>query len=218
MANRGKSNNIIVSRVTPIISDITNNMTLTQVRSLSYNQLLNKLKHPENPVVFMDIIIGNTDVGRISFELFADVCPLTSENFRQFCTGDHKPQGGPPRGYRGTKFHRVVKDFMVQGGDFVNQDGTGYTSIYNGVRFKDENFDVKHDVPGILSMANSNAPDTNGCQFFITTAKCDFLDNQSVAFGRVVDGMLVLRKMENVPVGTNDKPRIPIVVANCGEL
>lgn len=218
MAIGGSSNKENILRNSPIISNQSNNMTLTQVRSLSYNQLLNKLKHPENPVVFMDIVIGTTDVGRISFELFADVCPLTAENFRQFCTGDYRPQGQPPRGYRGSKFHRVVKDFMVQGGDFVNQDGTGYTSIYNNVRFKDESFAVRHDVPGILSMANSNAPDTNGCQFFITTAKCDFLDDQSVAFGRVVDGMFVLRKMENVPVGINDKPRIPIVVANCGEL
>lgn len=191
--------------------------TLTTVRSLSYNHLMPKLRDPNNPVCFFDIQIGTVDVGRISFELFADVTPKTAENFRQFCTGEYKIDG-IPQGYRGSRFHRVVKEFMVQGGDFVNRDGTGITSIYNGLKFPDENFQIKHDVPGLLSMANANAKDTNGCQFFITCAKCDFLDNQHVAFGRVVDGMLVLRKMENVPVGPNDKPRIPITIAMSGQL
>lgn len=196
---------------------MSSTQTLTSVRSLSYNHLVAKLRDPNNPICFFDIQIGTADVGRISFELFSDVTPKTTENFRQFCTGEYKTDG-MPKGYRGSKFHRVVKDFMVQGGDFVNGDGTGLTSIYNGIKFPDENFQIKHDVPGLLSMANANAKDTNGCQFFITCAKCDFLDNQNVAFGRVVDGMLVLRKMENVPVGPNDKPRIPIVIANCGQL
>lgn len=191
--------------------------TLTQVRSLSYNQLATKLRDPNNPVCFFDIQIGTTDVGRISFELFADVTPKTAENFRQFCCGEYKIDG-IPKGYKGSKFHRVVKDFMVQGGDFVKGDGSGVTSIYGGVKFPDENFIIKHDVPGLLSMANAQAKDTNGCQFFITCAKCDFLDNHNVAFGRVVDGMLVLRKMENVPVGPNDKPRLPILIVNSGQL
>lgn len=191
--------------------------TLTSVRSLSYNHLMPKLRHPNNPICFFDIQIGTVDAGRISFELFADVTPKTAENFRQFCNGEYKLDG-KPQGYRGSKFHRVVKDFMVQGGDFVNGDGTGITSIYNGAKFPDENFQIKHDVPGLLSMANANAKDTNGCQFFITCAKCTFLDNQHVVFGRVVDGMLVLRKIENVPVGPNDRPRIPITIMNSGEL
>lgn len=196
---------------------MTGIQTMTQVRSLSYNQLVNKLRDPNNPICFFDIQIGSTDVGRISFELFADCVPKTAENFRQFCCGEYKIES-TPRGYKGSKFHRIVKDFMVQGGDFVNGDGSGITSIYNGVKFPDENFTIKHETPGILSMANANAPNTNGSQFFITCAKCDFLDNSNVAFGRVVDGMLVLRKMENVPVGVNDKPRIPILIANCGQL
>lgn len=191
--------------------------TLTSVRSLSYNHLMPKLRNPNNPICFFDIQIGTNDVGRISFELFADVTPKTAENFRQFCTGEFK-KDGKPQGYKGSRFHRVVKDFMVQGGDFLNGDGTGLTSIYNGLKFPDENFQVKHDVPGLLSMANANSKDTNGCQFFITCAKCDFLDGQHVVFGRVVDGMLVLRKMENVPVGPNDRPRIPITIMNSGEL
>lgn len=191
--------------------------TLTSVKSLSYNHLSSKLRDPNNPVCFFDIQIGNTDIGRISFELFNDVTPKTAENFRQLCNGEYKVDG-IPRGYKGCKFHRVVKDFMVQGGDIVNGDGTGITSIYNGLKFPDENFKIKHDAPGLLSMANANTKDTNGCQFFITCAKADFLDNQHVVFGRVVDGMLVLRKMENVPVGPNDKPRIPITIVNSGEL
>lgn len=195
---------------------MSTSQTLTSVRSLSYNHLMPKLRDPNNPVCFFDIQIGNVDVGRISFELFADVTPKTAENFRQFCAGEYKVDK-IPIGYKGSKFHRVVKDFMVQGGDFLNGDGTGLTSIY-GRNFPDENFHIKHDVPGLLSMANANAKDTNGCQFFITCSKCDFLDNQNVAFGRVVDGMLVLRKMENVPVGPNDKPRIPITIMNSGQL
>lgn len=195
----------------------TTTQTITSVKSLSFNQLAPKLRHPNNPVCFFDIQIGNKDVGRISFELFADVTPKTAENFRQFCCGEYKVDG-VPHGYRGSKFHRVVKDFVVQGGDFVNGDGTGVTSIYNGLKFPDENFIMKHDSPGLLVMANANAKDTNGCQFFITCAKTDFLNGQNVVFGRVVDGMLVLRKIENVAVGPNDKPRIPITIMNSGQL
>lgn len=192
-------------------------LTQTSLRSLSYNHLVPKLRDPNNPVCYFDIEVGTADIGRISFELFADVVPKTAENFRQFCTGEYKVDK-IPQGYKGCRFHRVVKEFMIQGGDFIAGNGTGITSIYNGLKFPDENFTIKHDAPGILSMANANAKDTNGCQFFITCAKCEFLDNQNVAFGRVVDGMLVLRKMENVPVGPGDKPRIPITIKNCGQL
>ncbi|XP_020605084.1 peptidyl-prolyl cis-trans isomerase H-like [Orbicella faveolata] len=112
---------------------------------------------------------------------------------------------------------RVIKDFMIQGGDFVKGDGTGVASIYGDVAFPDENFKQKHDGPGLLSMANSG-PNSNGCQFFITCAKCDFLDGKHVVFGKVVDGLLVMRKIENVPVGPNNRPTLPVAISQCGEM
>ncbi|KAK3606667.1 hypothetical protein CHS0354_020929 [Potamilus streckersoni] len=177
--------------------------------------LAEKPSNLNNPIVFFDISIGQVEVGRIKFELFADVVPKTAENFRQLCTGEYK-KDGVPIGYKGTSFHRVIKDFMVQGGDFVNHDGTGLMSTYGGP-FTDENFKLKHSLPGMLSMANSGK-DTNGCQFFITCAKCDFLDGKHVVFGKVIDGLLVLRKIENCPTGPNNKPKIPVVISQCGEM
>ncbi|KAH7637266.1 peptidyl-prolyl cis-trans isomerase H [Dermatophagoides farinae] len=182
----------------------------------TWTQIQQQLRHPSNPVVFFDIMIGNTEVGRMKMELFADIVPKTAENFRQFCTGEYK-KDGVPIGYKGSSFHRVIKDFMCQGGDFVNHDGTGLMSIFGGTKFSDENFKLKHDQPGLLSMANSGK-DTNGCQFFITCANCDFLDGKHVVFGRVIDGMLVVRKIENVPTGPNNKPKIPVIISQCGEM
>lgn len=105
---------------------------------------------------------------------------------------------------------------MIQAGDFIHNDGTGYTSIYNGL-FADESFELKHDSAGLLSMANSGT-NTNGCQFFITCSKCSFLDGKHVVFGRVLDGMLIVRKVENVPTISNNKPRLPVVISQCGEM
>ena len=102
------------------------------------------------------------------------------------------------------------------GGDFLKGDGTGSQSIY-GSSFADENFKLKHDSPGLLSMANSGV-NTNGCQFFVTCAKCDFLDGKHVVFGKVIDGLLVMRKIENVPTGPNNKPKLPVVITQCGEM
>ncbi|XP_060708224.1 peptidyl-prolyl cis-trans isomerase H isoform X1 [Hemiscyllium ocellatum] len=135
--------------------------------------------NPNNPVVFFDITIGGQEVGRMKIELFADVVPRVAENVRQFCTGEFR-KDGVPIGYKGSTFHRIIKDFMIQGGDFVNGDGTGVCSIYRGP-FADENFKLKHNAPGLLSMANSG-PNTNGCQFFITCSKCDWLDGKHVVF------------------------------------
>eukprot|EP00761_Pharyngomonas_kirbyi_P014179 gb/GECH01014209.1/.p1 GENE.gb/GECH01014209.1/~~gb/GECH01014209.1/.p1 ORF type:complete len:180 (+),score=36.58 gb/GECH01014209.1/:1-540(+) len=171
--------------------------------------------NPDNPVVFFDISIEGRKVGRIVMELFADIVPRTAENFRQFCTGEYR-KGGLPIGYKNCNFHRVIKDFMIQGGDFINGDGTGSLSIY-GDKFQDENFKIKHTGPYLLSMANSG-PDTNGCQFFITCAKCDWLDGKHVVFGKVIDGKVVVNKVENVSVGPNNKPKLTVTVSECGEL
>uniref|UniRef100_A0AAQ4PP68 Peptidyl-prolyl cis-trans isomerase n=1 Tax=Gasterosteus aculeatus aculeatus TaxID=481459 RepID=A0AAQ4PP68_GASAC len=160
-------------------------------------------------------ILIKEDIGRMKIELFADVVPKTAENFRQFCTGEFR-KDGVPIGFKGCTFHRVIKDFMIQGGDFVNGDGTGICSIYRGP-FVDENFKMKHSAPGLLAMANSG-PGTNGCQFFITCTKCDWLDGKHVVFGKVVDGLLIMRKIENVPTGPNNKPKLPILIAQCGEM
>ncbi|KAK5160908.1 Peptidyl-prolyl cis-trans isomerase H [Oleoguttula sp. CCFEE 6159] len=145
-------------------------------------------------------------------ELFADTVPTTAENFRQYCTGETKNNLGRPQGYKGTQ----IKDFMIQGGDFLNGDGTGSASIYGTKSFADENFTLGHDSAGLLSMANSG-PNTNGCQFFITTVPTNFLDNKHVVFGRVVDGMDVVRKIENVRT-TREKPNQDVVVSMCGEM
>jgi peptidyl-prolyl isomerase H (cyclophilin H) len=163
----------------------------------------------------MDINIGETPAGRMKMELFSDIVPKTAENFRQLCTGEHRVNSRP-QGYKNATFHRVVRDFMVQGGDFIKGDGTGSFSIH-GDKFPDENFEVKHTGPGLLSMANSG-PDTNGCQFFITTAPCDFLDGKHVVFGKVIDGLLTLRKIENVPTGPNNRPKLAVKITECGEM
>ncbi len=171
-----------------------------------------------NPVCFMDVSIAGIHAGRIKIELFADIVPKTAENFRQFCTGEMR-KSNLPIGYKGCTFHRVIKDFMIQGGDFVNGDGTGIQSIY-GAKFPDENFLLKHRGPGILSMANSG-PNSNGCQFFITCAKTDWLDDKHVVFGKIIDedSLLVIRKIENIPVDAmKNEPKLPVVITECGEL
>ncbi|KAJ1722671.1 Peptidyl-prolyl cis-trans isomerase-like 1 [Coemansia erecta] len=168
-----------------------------------------------NPVVFFDIKIGGEDVGRIKMELFADKVPKTAENFRQLCTGEHRIKG-IPQGYKNAPFHRIIPGFMVQGGDFVKGNGTGRLSIY-GDKFSDENFDLKHTGPGILSMANSG-PDTNGCQFFLTLVETPWLDNKHVVFGKLIDGLLTLRKIESVPTGPDNKPKLPVIISECGEM
>lgn len=171
-----------------------------------------------NPIVFFDVSIGGKDVGRITLELFADICPRTSENFRQFCTGEFR-KNDKPIGYKGCSFHRVIKDFMVQGGDFLNADGTGVTSIYGDLPFADESLGaLRHSGPGILAMANAG-PDTNGSQFYITCTQCDFLDGKHVVFGKVIneESMLVVRKMESV-AGSGDRPTAECLITQCGEM
>ncbi|KAI1137186.1 putative U-snRNP-associated cyclophilin [Hypoxylon sp. FL0543] len=172
-----------------------------------------------NPLVFFDITLGGEPLGRITFELFKDVVPRTAENFRQFCTGEAKNNRGQSLGYKGSKFHRVINRFMIQGGDFLNGDGTGSTCIYGTKSFADENFALKHTQKGLLSMANSG-PNTNGSQFFITTVPTPHLDGKHVVFGKVVDGMDVLEKIEKTKTGRRgrDVPDLDVVIAQCGEM
>ena len=169
-----------------------------------------------NPRVFFDINIGGAPAGRIVFELFADVTPRTAENFRALCTGEKgEGQSGKPLHFKGSGFHRIIQQFMCQGGDFTRGNGTGGESIY-GEKFKDENFQLKHDRPNLLSMANAG-PNTNGSQFFITTVETPWLDGKHVVFGHVVEGADVVKLMEAVGSrsGTTSKP---VVIANSGQL
>ncbi|KAG0262554.1 Peptidyl-prolyl cis-trans isomerase D [Mortierella polycephala] len=171
-----------------------------------------------NPRTYFDITIGGDPAGRIVFELFADVVPKTAENFRALCTGEKGigQSTGKPLTYKGAPFHRIIPEFMIQGGDFSNQNGTGGESIY-GEKFEDENFDLKHDKPFLLSMANAGAG-TNGSQFFVTTVPTPHLDDKHVVFGKVLKGISVVREIERAPKGNGDAPLQPVVIADCGEL
>jgi peptidylprolyl isomerase len=169
-----------------------------------------------NPRVFFDITIGDRKAGRLVFELFADVVPKTAENFRALCTGEKgMGQSGKPLHYKGSRFHRIIQQFMCQGGDFTRGNGTGGESIY-GNKFADENFKLKHTEPGLLSMANAG-PNTNGSQFFITTVVTSWLDGKHCVFGKVVEGMNVLTEMEKVG-SRSGSTSADVTIADCGEL
>ncbi|OHT16097.1 Peptidyl-prolyl cis-trans isomerase 7 [Tritrichomonas foetus] len=168
------------------------------------------------PHVFFDVSIGGAPAGRIVMELFNDIVPKTAENFRALCTGEKgKGRSGKPLHYKGCPFHRIIPDFMIQGGDFTRQNGTGGESIY-GEKFADENFREKHTGPGILSMANAG-PNTNGSQFFITTVKTEWLDGKHVVFGKVIEGMDVVKKLESVG-SQSGKTNKPCAIVDCGQL
>merc|ERR1712007_197980 len=158
---------------------------------------------------YFDMTVGGKPAGRITFKMYDADVPKTVENFRALCTGEKG------MGYKGSPFHRVIPGFMCQGGDFTRQNGTGGKSIY-GEKFGDENFTKKHVRPGLLSMANCG-PNTNGSQFFVTTAVTSWLDGKHVVFGEVSEGMDVVRNIEKVG-SQSGTTRQKVMVANCGQL
>ena len=195
----------VASENPPVGSDVGEPLSIAEAHS------------EDNPRVFFDVEIGGTPIGRVYFELFKNIVPKTAENFRSLCTGENGTgQTGKALHYKGSSFHRVIPNFMIQGGDFTAGNGTGGESIY-GEKFADENFRLRHEVAGLLSMANSG-PGTNGSQFFVTTSLTPHLDGKHVVFGKVIRGYGYVRQIEQTRTGAQDKPVLPCIIANCGEI
>lgn len=180
--------------------------TETQFNNIFENYIQSKTHHRQ--CVFIDINIGDEFIGQIQIELFDDIVPHTCKNFIYFIQNH----------YIGSIFHRIINNFMIQGGDYINSNGTGSNSIY-GDKFPDENFEIKHNEPYLLSMANAG-PNTNGCQFFITLDSLPSLDNKHVVFGKLIDNesIEIINKLALVETDNNDKPTVDCKIVNCGLL
>jgi cyclophilin family peptidyl-prolyl cis-trans isomerase len=184
--------------------NFNNNEVINNKPILDYNDI--------NLYPYFEIEIDGINEGKIVFELFDTDVPKTCKNFRFLCSNGLINKNKPS--YQDTTFHRVIKDFMIQGGDITNGDGTGGMSIY-GDHFNDENFNLKHNQPGLLSMANAG-PNTNNSQFFITTKETPWLDNKHVVFGIVINGFDIIQKIENMEINDNSKPLKNILIKKCG--
>ncbi|KQK24219.1 peptidyl-prolyl cis-trans isomerase [Brachypodium distachyon] len=170
-----------------------------------------------NPRVFLDVTLNDAPAGRIEMELYAKEVPKTAENFRALCTGEKGvSKSGKPLHYKGSTFHRVIPGHICQGGDFTRGNGTGGESIY-GDKFPDENFCQKHQhEEAAVSMVNAG-PNTNGSQFFICCKDAHWLDGKHVVFGRVVDGMEVVKTIESVGCSSGATSKV-VKIADCGQV
>jgi cyclophilin family peptidyl-prolyl cis-trans isomerase len=185
----------------------TNTIDKKQKKKVKFAQDITKKTNDNNgnsDIINLDIAVNKECIGTIKIKLFSNVVPMTCNNFRELCKN---------KSYEGSPFHRIIKDFMIQGGDFTRGNGTGGMSIY-GEKFKDENFDIPHDRPYLLSMANSGV-DTNGSQFFITTVATPHLDGKHVVFGQVIDGFDIVDQLNEVETSYDDRPIHDIVIMKC---